>query len=259
MISVLGIHGFSESSCAMLCGALACPDVEIAAVNCPFMDLDYMAYRLQRHTAQKFPGKSVVAKRPGVGVEVIDVEGTRIRIFHESSLAKVPWNRYGVDFLVLDSLAGLPRAAGASLERSVASPDPPLEIAVPLALGGSASAYLVRADVLEVRSGPPEPSQASSSAEDADLGAVAAKLAECLPGSALLRSPPAPACPAPPPPSAAAGCRRSSRRLIPKACCLPCRLEAQREEAKALSDPEGGQPVGDRGASEHSGGISTLA
>merc|ERR1712176_260980 len=78
--------------------AAANPDVEIKAVNDPFMDLKYMVYQLKYDSVHKtFPG-TIAAKEEG-GKEFLVVNGKEIQIFHEKDPAAIPWGAAGADYV----------------------------------------------------------------------------------------------------------------------------------------------------------------
>merc|ERR1711972_538232 len=78
--------------------AVANPDVEVKAVNDPFMDLDYIVYMLKYDSVHKrFPGE-IATKEEG-GKEFLVVNGVEIQIFHEKDPASIPWGASGATYV----------------------------------------------------------------------------------------------------------------------------------------------------------------
>merc|ERR1711972_577739 len=78
--------------------AAANPDVEVKAVNDPFMDLKYMAYQLKYDSVHKaFPG-TIATKEEG-GKEFLVVNGKDIQIFHEKDPAAIGWGSVGAEYV----------------------------------------------------------------------------------------------------------------------------------------------------------------
>jgi len=74
------------------------PDIEVKAVNDPFMDLNYMVYQLKYDSVHKrFPG-TIAAKTEG-GNEYLVVDGKQIQIFHEKDPASIPWGAAGANYI----------------------------------------------------------------------------------------------------------------------------------------------------------------
>merc|ERR1711972_752042 len=78
--------------------AAANPDVEVKAVNDPFMDLKYMVYQLKYDSVHKrFPG-TVASKTDGDKTFLV-VDGKDIAIFAEKDPAAIPWGAVGADYV----------------------------------------------------------------------------------------------------------------------------------------------------------------
>ncbi|KAK0189631.1 glyceraldehyde 3-phosphate dehydrogenase [Armillaria mellea] len=91
----VGINGFGRIGRIVLRNALQVPDIEVVAVNDPFIDLDYMVYM--------FKYDSVHGRFKGT-VEVKDgkliIEGKPITVFGERDPAAIPWGSVGADYVV---------------------------------------------------------------------------------------------------------------------------------------------------------------
>jgi glyceraldehyde 3-phosphate dehydrogenase len=94
MPAKLGINGFGRIGRLVFRAAMANPEVEVMAVNDPFMDLDYMVYLLQYDSVHKrYPG---TASR-GDGCLIVD--GKTIKVFAEKDPASIPWGASGADYV----------------------------------------------------------------------------------------------------------------------------------------------------------------
>ncbi|MEI8273475.1 MAG: glyceraldehyde 3-phosphate dehydrogenase NAD-binding domain-containing protein, partial [Paludibacter sp.] len=94
MIKV-GINGFGRIGRLVFRAAQERNDVQIVAVNDPFMDIDYMVYMLQYDTVHgRFQG---TAEHKG-GKLVIN--GQEIAFFAEKDPANIGWGAVGADYVV---------------------------------------------------------------------------------------------------------------------------------------------------------------
>jgi len=94
----MGINGFGRIGRLVFRAAAANPDVEVKAVNDPFMDLKYMVYQLKYDSVHKtFPG--TIATKEEDGKEFLVVDGKPIRIFHEKDPAAIGWGEVGADYV----------------------------------------------------------------------------------------------------------------------------------------------------------------
>ncbi|MCL1996700.1 MAG: type I glyceraldehyde-3-phosphate dehydrogenase [Defluviitaleaceae bacterium] len=91
----IGINGFGRIGRLVLRGAMERKDVEVVAINDPFINLDYMAYMLKYDTIHgRYKGD----------VEVKDgklvVCGKEIAVFAEREPEKIGWKSTGADYIV---------------------------------------------------------------------------------------------------------------------------------------------------------------
>jgi len=94
MPAKMGINGFGRIGRLVFRAAMANPEVEVVAVNDPFMDLEYMVYMLKYDSVHKmYPG--TVEK--GEGCLIVD--GKTIKIFAEKDPASIPWGSAGADYV----------------------------------------------------------------------------------------------------------------------------------------------------------------
>jgi glyceraldehyde 3-phosphate dehydrogenase len=111
MPAQLGINGAGRIGRLVLRAAMAHPDVDVVAVNDPFMDLAYMVYQLKYDSVHKrYPG-TVEGVKEG-DAEYLVVGGHKIRVFHEKAPADIPWGSAGAD-VVCESTGVFTKTAGA--------------------------------------------------------------------------------------------------------------------------------------------------
>merc|ERR1712051_1146421 len=98
MPTSMGINGFGRIGRLVFRAAIANPEVEVKAVNDPFMDLEYMVYQLKYDSVHgRFKG-TIAAKEEG-GKEFLVVNGAKIRIFHEKEPASIGWGATGAEYV----------------------------------------------------------------------------------------------------------------------------------------------------------------
>lgn len=104
MKTQIGINGFGRIGRLVFRTAIERPDVEIVAVNDPFMTPDYMAYMLRYDTMHgRFPGEVQYTDS-----ELI-VNGRHIRVFSEKEPASIPWKSVNAEYIVESTGAFLTR------------------------------------------------------------------------------------------------------------------------------------------------------
>ncbi|KAK0200875.1 glyceraldehyde 3-phosphate dehydrogenase [Desarmillaria ectypa] len=91
----VGINGFGRIGRIVLRNALQVPDIEVVAVNDPFIDLDYMVYMFKYDSVHgRFKG-SVEAKEGK-----LYIEGKPITVFGERDPSAIPWSSVGAEYVV---------------------------------------------------------------------------------------------------------------------------------------------------------------
>merc|ERR1711920_102314 len=78
--------------------AIANPEVEVKAVNDPFMDLQYMVYQLKYDSVHKRFDGQIATKEEG-GKEFLVVNGTDIQVFHEKDPGAIGWGAAGANYI----------------------------------------------------------------------------------------------------------------------------------------------------------------
>merc|ERR1719174_2197645 len=94
----MGINGFGRIGRLVFRAAMANPEVQVTAVNDPFMDLKYMLYQLKYDSVHKRFAGTVATKEEG-GVEYLVVNGKDIRVFHEKDPAAIGWGAVGATYV----------------------------------------------------------------------------------------------------------------------------------------------------------------
>jgi len=94
----MGINGFGRIGRLVFRAASANPEVTVAAVNEPFMDLAYMVYQLKYDSVHKrFNG--TIASETTDGKDFLIVNGNKIRIYHEKDPTAIGWGESGVAYV----------------------------------------------------------------------------------------------------------------------------------------------------------------
>lgn len=91
----IGINGFGRIGRLVLRASLSHPNVQVTAVNDPFMDVEYMVYMFKYDSTHgKFKG--TVEAQDGHLV----INGHKIAVFAERDPASIPWGAKGADYVV---------------------------------------------------------------------------------------------------------------------------------------------------------------
>ncbi len=91
----LGINGFGRIGKLTLQVALEKEDVEVVAINDPFLAADYMAYMVKFDTVHgKFNGE-VSGKD-----NILTVNGKEIKVYNEMDPHNIPWGELGVEYVL---------------------------------------------------------------------------------------------------------------------------------------------------------------
>ncbi len=91
----IGINGFGRIGNLTFQAALEKGEVEIVAINDPFIDSDYMAYMVKYDTVHgKFKGE--VSAKDGKLI----VNGKEIKVYNEMDPKNIPWGKDGVEYVL---------------------------------------------------------------------------------------------------------------------------------------------------------------
>ncbi len=94
MKTKIGINGFGRIGRLVLRAAAGRDDVEVVAINDPFMNPDYMAYMMKYDTMHgKFQGEV-----SATGQELV-VNGKAIPVFTAMECKDIPWAKVGADYI----------------------------------------------------------------------------------------------------------------------------------------------------------------
>jgi len=91
----VGINGFGRIGRLVMRYAESNPNIQVVAVNDPFIPADYMEYMLKYDSTHgRFPSE---VKQNGDG---ISVGGNQVAVFGEKDPSAIPWGAAGADFVV---------------------------------------------------------------------------------------------------------------------------------------------------------------
>ena len=91
----VGINGFGRIGNLAFQAAIAKGEVEIVAINDPFITADYMAYMVKYDTVHgRFDGDVTATENTLV------VNGKEIKVYNEMDPANIPWGKDGVDYVL---------------------------------------------------------------------------------------------------------------------------------------------------------------
>ena len=94
MKTQIGINGFGRIGRLVFRAALARDDVEVVALNDPFMTPDYMAYMLRYDTTHgQFQGTIAYEDN------ALIVNGQKITVFAEKEVGDIPWGKVGAEYI----------------------------------------------------------------------------------------------------------------------------------------------------------------
>lgn len=94
MKTQIGINGFGRIGRLVFRAALTRDDVEVVALNDPFMTPDYMAYMLKYDTTHgRFNGTVEFDENHLI------VNGQKITVFFEKEVSSIPWGKVGAEYI----------------------------------------------------------------------------------------------------------------------------------------------------------------
>jgi len=97
-MTTIGINGFGRIGRLVFRAAAANGEVNVSAVNDPFMPLDYMLYQLAYDSVHG-PFKGTCETKTEGGKEFLVVNGRDIAVFHEKDPAAIPWGENKTDYV----------------------------------------------------------------------------------------------------------------------------------------------------------------
>jgi len=91
----VGINGFGRIGRLVMRAANSNPNVQVVAVNDPFIPLDYMKYMLKYDSTHgRFPGDLSISG------DKLMVDGNAVQVSGEKDPSSIPWGAAGADFVV---------------------------------------------------------------------------------------------------------------------------------------------------------------
>ncbi|MBQ3201066.1 MAG: type I glyceraldehyde-3-phosphate dehydrogenase, partial [Clostridia bacterium] len=98
MLVKVGINGFGRIGRLVLRAAAENPEIDVVAINDPFIDVEYMAYMVKYDTVHgHFKGE--VESRDGK----LYINGKEILVYAFMNASDVPWNESGAEYIVESS------------------------------------------------------------------------------------------------------------------------------------------------------------
>ena len=94
----VGINGFGRIGRLVMRASLERSDIDVVAINDPFVDLDYMKYML---TYDSIHGK--LKKQINIKENGLEIDGKFIRVFNEKEPAMIKWSEAGATYIVESS------------------------------------------------------------------------------------------------------------------------------------------------------------
>ena len=91
----IGINGFGRIGSLAFSAAVEKGDIEVVAINDPFIDAEYMTY-IVKHDTIHGAFKGTVSHENGSLV----VNGKEIKVFNEKEPQNIPWGEVGVDYVL---------------------------------------------------------------------------------------------------------------------------------------------------------------
>jgi glyceraldehyde 3-phosphate dehydrogenase len=90
----IGVNGFGRIGRLVFRASLSHPELEVVAINDPFVDAEYMAYMLKYDTVHgKFEGD---VKGDDTGFYV---NGKKIEVYAKMNAAEIPWKEAGAEYI----------------------------------------------------------------------------------------------------------------------------------------------------------------
>ena len=94
----VGINGFGRIGRLVMRASLERTDIDVVAINDPFVDLDYMKYMLTYDTVHGKLNKEINIRENG-----LEIDGKFIRVFNEKEPEMIKWGDAGAEYVVESS------------------------------------------------------------------------------------------------------------------------------------------------------------
>jgi len=92
----VGINGFGRIGRLVMRSALSNPNIEVVAVNDPFVPTEYMQYMLKYDTTHGICGDDIQVKNDAT----LAINNNDVTVFNEMNPADIKWDSCGVDYVV---------------------------------------------------------------------------------------------------------------------------------------------------------------
>lgn len=94
----VGINGFGRIGRLVMRSSLERDDIDVVAINDPFIDLEYMKYMLTYDSIHGKLDKEIIVKKDG-----LEIDGKFIRVTNEKEPEMISWNQAGAEYVVESS------------------------------------------------------------------------------------------------------------------------------------------------------------
>ena len=94
----VGINGFGRIGRLVMRASLERKDIDVVAINDPFVDLQYMEYMLKYDTVHGKLNKEITIKEDG-----LEIDGKFIKVFNEKEPSMIKWGEAGAEYVVESS------------------------------------------------------------------------------------------------------------------------------------------------------------
>ena len=91
----VGINGFGRIGSLSFEASFDKENVDVVAINDPFIDIEYMVYMIKHDTIHGQNSKDIHVE----GNELV-IDGHRVKVFNEKEPANVPWGEVGADYVL---------------------------------------------------------------------------------------------------------------------------------------------------------------
>jgi len=96
MVIKVGINGFGRIGRLVFRASLEVPEVQVVAINDPFMDTEYLAYLLRYDSTHgQFEGEIKVESK-----DKVIVNGHPVTFYAVKNPAEIPWSKDGAEYIV---------------------------------------------------------------------------------------------------------------------------------------------------------------
>ena len=91
----IGINGFGRIGSLSFEASFDKKDIEVVAINDPFIDIEYMVYMIKHDTIHGQTSNDIHVE----GNELV-IDGHHVKVFNEKDPAMIPWGEVGVEYVL---------------------------------------------------------------------------------------------------------------------------------------------------------------